>query len=247
MLANLKNIVVKRMRDSEYCLDIRSFTLHEEEKIAITGPSGCGKSTTLDLLSMVLRPTAIGEFSFNFNGSAYDVKSLWERGHTDMMANLRKDYMGYVLQTGELIPFLNVMENILLTAKMGGEKPDYDYIESLIETLGISYLLNAMPAMISVGERQRVAIARALASKPRLLLADEPTASLDPILSKNVMQMFLDTAERAKTTVVMVSHDVSLVREFGFLEVPVSVVPNEKGVTSILDDSALRQSKRSFI
>ncbi len=105
-----------------------------------------------------------------------------------------------------------------------------------MEDLEIAHLAGAIPSTLSVGERQRVAIARALASRPRLILADEPTAALDPVLGRRVMSLFLRTLKETDAALVMVSHDVTLVREFGFREVPLSVSAGETGVTAVLDD-----------
>ena len=212
--------------------------------MAIVGPSGCGKSTTLDLIGMVLRPDTCDGFTYAFGATPVDVASLWNRDALDDMAFARRQHVGYVLQTGELLPFLTVLENVELTASVGKRKSAHIDVQELLKTLEISHLKDALPDTLSIGERQRAAIARALASSPEILLADEPTAALDPTLSRIVMRLFLQVAEQANTAVIMVSHDVSLVHEFHFRCVPVTVQQCGDHSVSFLDDRLPEISKR---
>lgn len=239
MLAQLKNVIKQWDTGAGYRLCIRSFSIREGEHIAITGQSGCGKSTALDLLGMVLSPDSAEEFVYAFDGEESDIASFWKRGQSGALTDLRRRRMGYVLQTGGLFPFLSVRENILLSAQAAGltMAQAEPRAEALMERLEITRLRRMKPEALSIGERQRVAIARALAPNPRLLLADEPTAALDPGLSRRVMRLFLDAIEEGQTSVVMVSHDVSLVHEFAFREVPVSVQSEGESVSAVLDDS----------
>lgn len=238
MLAHLEDVMKQRDAGAGYRLCVRRFSVREGEHIAITGPSGCGKSTTLDLLGMVLRPDHAETFTFSFDGKDHDAAMLWKKGDAGTLTELRRRFMGYVLQTGGLFPFLSVEENILLNARAAGVAAAevQPRVERLMEHLGITRLRRAMPEVLSIGERQRVAIARALAPNPRLLLADEPTAALDPGLSRKVMKLFLDMVQESRTSVIMVSHDVSLVHEFAFREVPVTVRSEGEYMNAVLDD-----------
>ena len=237
-LAKLKNVSLRRERDSRFVLEIRSLSLDNGEYVAITGPSGCGKSTTLDILGMILRPSILQTYEYCFANKSINVGDLWENYDDDSLAVLRKKYIGYVLQTGELLPFLNLSENIELCAELADRK-NSERLSELMDILQIAHLAKSMPNEISVGERQRVAIARALASSPKLLLADEPTAALDPVLARTVMNLFLSAAQLTETTIVMVSHDVNLVREFNFREIKVNLESEGGMVASILDDGLI--------
>lgn len=237
--ALLENVLKQRDGEAGYRLLIRHFAVHEGEHVAITGPSGCGKSTTLDLLGMILCPDSAERFQFAAGETLHDISLLWQNGRKDVLTDLRRKHMGYVLQTGELFPFLSVEENILLTAEAAGidRKEARARAAELMERLEIARLRRSASNKLSIGERQRVAIARALAASPRLLLADEPTAALDPGLSRKVMRLFLDIVKESRTSIVMVSHDVDLVHAFGFREVPVLVERGEgDSVTALLDD-----------
>ncbi len=238
MLAQLKNVIKQWDARAGYRLCIRSFSIRKGEYIAITGQSGCGKSTALDLLGMVLRPDSAEEFTFSFDEEKCDAASFWEKGQTAVLTDLRRRRMGYVLQTGGLFPFLSVWENILLGARAAGisEAQAEPRVEDLMERLEINRLRKRKPEELSIGERQRVAIARALAPGPGLLLADEPTAALDPGLSRRVMKLFLEAVQESRTSVVMVSHDVALVHEFAFREAPIFVQSEGDRVSAVLDD-----------
>ncbi len=238
MLLCLRDVQKARARDVGYRLHIRSLTVCEGEHVAITGPSGCGKSTTLDILGMVLKPDSADSFVLNAGGRDMDVAALWAGKGGDAMAMLRKRHLGYVLQTGELLPFLNVRENIELTAHLAGTANGPERAARLMEELGIMHLAASMPATLSIGERQRAAIARALAHAPCLLLADEPTAALDPMLSRTVMRLFLQVARQTGAAIVMVSHDIALVREFGFREAPFAMERDGSGILAVLDDGS---------
>lgn len=238
MLFLLQDIVKCRSREDNFRLCIRHLHVDRGEYIAITGPSGCGKSTALDLLGMTLKPDNAGTFVFSPDGQAQDIRAMWEENNLDCMSALRRNHVGYVLQTGELLPFLSVRENVLLTARLAGVPNNVaqEHTALLMERLDIVALATAMPATLSVGERQRVAICRALAAKPRVILADEPTAALDPILARKVMRLFLDIVRETNASLIMVSHDIGLVNEFAFREVPCVVQRTDTGVETVLDE-----------
>lgn len=241
MLYDIKNVSKQRQREQGYRLLIRNLRIPHGAKIALTGPSGCGKSTTLDLLGLSLRPDSGEKFSFVSGDSGeQDILALWENNKQDCLASLRLRNMGYVLQSGELIPFLTVMENITLTSRLAGMPEDeaLNAAHHIGELLGIQHLENAMPATLSVGERQRAAIARALVPKPAIILADEPTAALDPLHAEGVMQVFLDALKETDSTLILVTHNVEWARKGGLDEVPFILEKDENGVTAILDNSS---------
>ena len=243
MIYTLENVIKSRTQGAGYCLHIKHLQIAPGEQLALTGQSGSGKSTALDLLGMVLQPDSAQCFRFNAlpaaSDTGTDVAALWQQRRLDAMTRLRLQHMGYVLQTGGLLPYLSVAENMGLTARMQGQSPERvkESVQDLAAQLGIATLLSSLPATLSVGERQRVAIGRALTPRPAVVLADEPTAALDPIHSQKVMALFAHAVRSLGATLIMVSHDLELVRRCGLREVRVDVHAQEDGgVLALIDD-----------
>ncbi len=231
LLFSLEGVAKTRSTGPGYALHIPCLRIAAGETLAITGPSGSGKSTALDILGMALQPDSAGVFTLNVDGRVADVAACWKRGDQDTLAALRLRHMGYVLQTGGLLPFLSARANMELTARMNGLPEARDQVERLAASLGISRLLDAMPGQLSVGERQRVAIARALASRPAVILADEPTAALDPYHADAVLDIFLESVNQLGVTLIMVTHDQDIVRERGLKELRIAVFPEADGTS----------------
>lgn len=192
-----------------YSLVIPALALRAGEQLAIVGPSGCGKSTLLDLLALVLAPDQVGQFEFH----QQDIAGLWHGDQQSTLAALRSQHLGYVLQTGGLLGFLDVRGNIALSRQLLGLKDDGS-VARLAEQLEISDQLTKKPTAL-VGQRQRVSCARALAHAPQLVLADEPTASLDPLNAERVMQALLAQAREHRAACVIATHDEPPARASG--------------------------------
>ena len=213
----LDDVLVSRSAaGTRFDLLVERLRVARGELLALIGPSGSGKSTLLDLLSLVSVPSNASCFLFApADGDAIDVGDLLSRAQGNRLARLRRDGIGYVLQTGGLLPFVSVRRNIGLSRALRGEASD-PMVQEAAQALGVAQHLDKLPAALSVGERQRVAIARALAHRPAVVLADEPTAALDPANAANVMSRFVAFAREAGATVIMASHDRERVAAFGF-------------------------------
>lgn len=200
--------LAKRREKSGHTFELRvpRLVLGRGDIVVARGRSGCGKSTLLDLLAMTLKPSASERFCFSpVEGQPIDVADIWRRKREGQASRLRGRYIGYVLQTGDLLPFLTIADNIVLPLRFLGEANDR--LLSLAERLGIDHLLGKMPSELSVGERQRVAIGRALVHDPVVILADEPTASVDPVTADQVFRLLLDVAQERGIALVIASHD----------------------------------------
>jgi len=216
-----------------YSLVIPALALRAGEQLAIVGPSGCGKSTLLDVLALVLAPDQVGRFEFD----QVDVGALWRADQQSTLAALRSTHLGYVLQTGGLLGFLDVRSNIALSRQLLGLKDDGS-VARLAEQLEISDQLGKKPTALSVGQRQRVSCARALAHAPQLVLADEPTASLDPLNAERVMQALLAQAREHRAACVIATHDEPLARASGLQVRRISCRRDtDGGVTAILGEA----------
>jgi len=215
----LRNVRVSRVSGAaRFDLVVGGLAIDRGEMVALIGPSGSGKSTLLDLLSMVSVPAHAEQFLFAPDiGRAIDVGALLAAadGGGNRLAHLRRDGIGYVLQTGGLLPFLSVRRNIGLSRALRGDALE-PMVTEIARALGVAEHLHKYPASLSVGERQRVAIARALAHRPAVVLADEPTAALDPSNAANVMDRFVMFAREAGATLVVASHDQTRVAALGF-------------------------------
>lgn len=219
--------------DDSFCLEVPSFEIRRGECMALTGPSGCGKSTMLELLGLILEPDDCEEFDLvDRDDEAIDVAELWRHGDRAGLAALRASHIGFVLQTGGLLPFLSAGENIALPRSLLGMDGEDELIERVVEALGLERLLRKHPRALSVGERQRAAIARALVHRPLLLLADEPTAALDPQQGVRVMALLLDLVQELGMTAAIVTHDWDLVRSLDLREVRAEPVPTPRGSTT---------------
>jgi putative ABC transport system ATP-binding protein len=198
--------------------------------LAVTGPSGSGKSTLLDMLALAKRPASAEAFVFEPGPSAHDLMAIWRRGDGDLLARLRARHCGYVLQTGALLPFLTVIDNITLTQRVSG-RLDRAHAETLAARLGIADQLGKRPGQLSVGQRQRVAIARALAHRPAVVLADEPTASVHPALGREIAVLLVEETRRTGAALVVATHDPELLAGFA----PAFLVPQtgETGSRSV--------------
>ena len=197
-------------------LRVPSLRIDQGEQIALIGESGSGKSTLLDMLAFILQPSAVGAFRFRPEEArnAVDVDACWQNDRLNTLGDMRKRHIGYVMQTGGLLPYLSVRDNINLCRSVLGLKRD-GTVEHLAEVLGIVNQLKKLPDELSTGERQRVAIGRALAHRPAIVIADEPTASLDPYAAEKVMALFLSVAEEFNSTVILASHAWRHVKELG--------------------------------
>lgn len=183
----------------------------------VTGPSGSGKSTLLDILALALKPDSADEFLFKM-GYLYDdmldARQLWRDGDQNRLGSIRGRYIGYVLQTGGLLPFLTARENIALVTRGTSTR---DRIYDLAHRLSIASQLELWPTQLSIGERQRVAIARALVHQPQVVLADEPTASVDPINAEAIREVFLELVRRYGATAIIATHDWNQSSKDGFV------------------------------
>jgi putative ABC transport system ATP-binding protein len=186
---------------------IPSIEIHKGENIALVGHSGCGKSTLLDMLALILHPDQAKQFNLATNdGEVKSVEQLWQRKQRDQLSEIRRLNIGYVLQSGGLLPYLTVRENIELPRRLL-KLADDDSINSISKVLGIQRQLDKLPGLLSAGERQRVAFARALSHRPSILLADEPTAALDPITARKIMAVVMELIKGLKITLITSSHD----------------------------------------
>ena len=205
--------------DQTFRVEIHGLRVGPGEILALTGESGSGKSTALELIGLVVRPDTVGRFELHIDGGHSDVAALWRRNAQDRLARLRAAGLGFVLQTGGLLPYLSVLGNIRINRRLL-RLPDTDEdLESVIDALQIRELLHKRPAQLSIGQQQRASIARALAHRPALLLADEPTSALDPRLAGKVMDLMLDLAHRLGIGVVLVTHEHDRVREHRLREI----------------------------
>lgn len=179
-------------------LDGVDLEIQEGEFVAIVGTSGSGKSTLLHMLGGLDTPT----------GGKVIVSGKDISGMTDEQLTIfRRRNVGFVFQNYNLVPILNVYENIVLPIELDGNTKDEGFVENIIETLGLSEKKNNLPNNLSGGQQQRVAIARALATKPSILLADEPTGNLDSKTSQDVLGILKMTSTKFHQTMVMITHN----------------------------------------
>lgn len=182
-------------------LDHVSFSVEQGEFVAIVGASGSGKSTLLHILGGVDRPTS---------GKVYvQEEDIYQLNETNL-AIFRRRQVGLIYQFYNLIPILNVKENMTLPILLDHKKVDENYLEELIQTLGLEKRKNHLPNELSGGEQQRVSIGRALMNHPSLLLADEPTGNLDSKASKEIVELLKLSNKKYHQTIIMITHDYNL-------------------------------------
>ena len=168
--------------------------------------------------------------------AANDMLEKWRKKDLNSLARLRQRHLGYVQQTGGLLPFLTARDNIMLRcSSLGCVAERSQQIQGIVDGLGIGRLLEQYPATLSVGERQRVAIAAALAHAPEMVLADEPTAALDPMHARNALRIFANLAKMMNITVLMVTHSLEMAVEAGFSPIRVALDQGGPGAISRID------------
>ena len=182
-------------------LDGVDFSVAEQEFVSIIGKSGSGKSTLLHLIGGLDTPTG---------GEIYvDNIRLNDMGKEEL-AVFRRRKIGFIFQNYNLVPDLNVYENITLPVELDGGKPDREFIRKILSLLQLEEKIDALPGNLSGGQQQRVAIARAVASKPGIILADEPTGNLDTAASHDVMGLLKTVAKQYAQTILLITHDYDI-------------------------------------
>ena len=179
-------------------LDGVDLTVENGEFVAIVGTSGSGKSTLLHMLGGLDRPT-----SGSVLVEGRDIFALKD----EELTIFRRRKIGFVFQSYNLVPVLSVYDNIVLPIQLDGGTIDQNYVKQVIEALGLEQKLDRLPNQLSGGQQQRVAIARALATKPAILLADEPTGNLDSRTSQDVLSLMKTTGQKFAQTMVMITHN----------------------------------------
>lgn len=190
-------------------LDVPAFVVNSGEQLALVGQSGCGKTTLLHIIAGISRPDS---GSVEINGR--DITRLPEVGRD----HFRAANIGYVFQTFNLLPGFSALENVLLGMSFGNAKADRGRAQQLLERVGLGARASHKPAMLSVGEQQRVSVARALANKPKLLLADEPTASVDAAHQRQIMDLIRETCREQNIALVVVTHSAEVAGQFERVE-----------------------------
>lgn len=187
-------------------LDGINLCVQKGEFLAIVGTSGSGKSTLLHMLGGLDFPT-----SGRVIVDGKDISKMTK----DELTIFRRRKIGFVFQNYNLLPLMNVYENIVLPIKLDGIKPDQNYVEQILIILGLKEKKYAMPNQLSGGQQQRVALARALATKPSIILADEPTGNLDSRTSQDVLGLMKTTGQRFGQTIVMITHNDEIAQMAG--------------------------------
>ena len=184
-------------------LDNLNLTVEQNEFIGIVGTSGCGKSTLLHIIGGVDKADSGRIFLDDNEISSYDYKK---------MASYRRKQVSIIYQFYNLLPVLNVVDNIILPLKLDNRKVDQQYLDELLQLLQLNNKKDAYPSELSGGQQQRVAIARSLITRPKLLLADEPTGNLDSENSKIIVDYLKKIHHQNDITIIMVTHDLELAK-----------------------------------
>jgi len=190
-------------------LDIREFRVAAGEQVVLMGRSGCGKTTLLHCIAGIGRPdSGIVEID------GLDIARLSEAGRD----RFRADKLGYVFQTFNLLPGFSALENVLLGMSFAGKGVDAARAKDLLGRVGLSHRLTHRPTALSVGEQQRVAVARALANRPKLLLADEPTANVDTAHQQQIIDLVRNTCRDENVALLLVTHTPEVAEQFERVE-----------------------------
>ncbi|WP_442871522.1 ABC transporter ATP-binding protein [Anaerosporobacter sp.] len=198
----LKTLQLKKYYNSTttevHALENVNLSVNQGEFVAIVGTSGSGKSTLLHMLGGLDRPT---------DGKVFvDDKDIFSLKDEELTI-FRRRKIGFIFQAFNLVPVLNVFENIVLPIQLDGNQVDEKYVNEIISLLGLTEKISSMPNQLSGGQQQRVAIARALATKPSIVLADEPTGNLDSKTSQDVLGLLKVTGQKFNQTIVMITHN----------------------------------------
>ncbi len=200
---NLGKIYGKK-ETAVHALNDANLKINKGEFVAIVGPSGSGKSTFLHLVGGLERPS-----NGTIKVDGQDICCLSDKE----LAKYRRQKVGFVFQQYNLIPVLNVAENIELPVKLDNREVDKDYINELMNLLGISERKDHLPSQLSGGQQQRVAIARALSAKPSIILADEPTGNLDTKTTEEVINLLKSSIKKYNQTLIMITHNENIAKK----------------------------------
>jgi putative ABC transport system ATP-binding protein len=205
VILETKNVskIYKNGSNEVKAVDSASFQIHDGEFIGLVGPSGSGKTTMLAMLAALLVPT-IGEV-------VIDGVDLGEMSDADRV-KFRRENIGFTFQSNNLVPYLTVRENVELMLRLNGrfDKTSASRVEELLDRLGLCDRMNSLPSQLSGGQKQRVSIARSLVHNPSVVLADEPTASLDSERAYQVTRLYADLIHEQKKAGIMVTHDMRM-------------------------------------
>lgn len=202
ILENVKKIYKQGQIETIAVNDV-SFVVKKGEFLAVIGDSGSGKTTLLNIIGGIDRQTS-GEVMFD------DIRLI--KLSEEELTEYRRKNIGFIFQEYNLIPILNVRENIVLPLNLDGKEVDEDYLDQILDLLEIKKKISAFPNQLSGGQQQRVAIARALITKPKVILADEPTGNLDQRNSQNIMELFVQMNKKFNQTIIMITHNLELTR-----------------------------------
>ena len=230
--------VVRGEGDQAHPVSLPQLRLRPGQVMAVTGESGCGKSTLLEAIGLLLRPASIGRFMLD-GETPLDVASLLTHNQQAELAEIRARHLGFVLQNGGLLPFLSVQDNIRLPCQLLGKSPDKAMLNRVVDALKLGPLLHKQPAQLSFGERQRTAFARAILHRPALVLADEPTAALDPHNAQQLFNLFIDLVAQEGMMALVVCHDWPLVQRFNL---PCLVARPGSGASDLSGEQSQRGS-----
>lgn len=219
-MLDIKNLLVRRGEGAlAHHVRLPHLQVGAGEILAITGESGSGKSTLLEAIGLLLAPVELERFRLGPARSggheAQDIARLLASDDQPALAAVRSRHLGFILQSGGLLPFLSVRDNISLPRRLLGMSTQSAHIDHAVEVLRLQGLLDKHPQALSIGERQRVACVRAIAHEPLLLLADEPTAALDPHSARRLFELLLSLVSSMGLSALVVSHDWALLKDFG--------------------------------
>jgi len=186
-------------------LDIPKFELRAGEEMAMVGRSGCGKTTLLHTIAGISRPD-----SGNVRVDDWEITLMTESERD----RFRAERIGYVFQTFNLLPGFTALENVLLAMRFTGRRADKERAKYLLERVGLNERLTHRPPMMSVGEQQRVAVARAMANKPKIVLADEPTANIDAGHQQQVLDLLRESCREENVALIVVTHTPQVAQQF---------------------------------
>lgn len=208
MMLVLEN-VVKTFRQGDgprlKVLDLPSYSIASGEQVVLLGPSGCGKTTALHVIAGIIAPDS-GRVVLD----GLDLTTFSQAGRDRVRANK----LGYVFQTFNLLKGFTALENVLLGMTFSNRKFDRQRAIDLLERVGLGHRLHHLPGKMSVGEQQRTAVARALANRPKLILADEPTANVDPANQQVVVDLIRDSCRSEGIALLMVTHNMEVAQQF---------------------------------